>query len=93
MPLLPILIGSSTVFGMGYFCVDIYRNRRRLSEKAVPEANLTCYELGVPDEIDVHAIGQTLSHAEHAIGEATSEYMSGGIGHCVEAIAHSLSNH
>lgn len=94
MPLLPLLIGSSTAFGIGYFCVDVYRNRCRLSGKAVPEADLSCYELGaIPDDVDFRAFGQTVSHAGHAIKEATSECMSSGIGHCVETIAHVLSHH
>jgi hypothetical protein len=93
MQLLPLLIGSSTALGIGYFCVDLYRNRRRLTEKPVPEADLTCYEVGALDGADLRAIGQTASHAGHAIGEATSECASGGVGHCVEAIAHVISHH
>lgn len=94
MPLLPLLIGSSTALGIGYFCVDIHRNRRRLAEKPVPEVDLTCYELGIiPDSDDFQGVGHAVSHASHAIGEASSECMSGGIGHCVEAIAHVISHH
>lgn len=94
MPLLPLLIGSSTALGIGYFCVDVYRNQRRLAEKPVPEADLTCYELGViPDGGDLQGVGQAVSHAGHAIGEASSECMSGGIGHCVETIAHVIAHH
>lgn len=93
MPLIPLLIGSSTALGVGYFCVDLYRNRRRLAEKPVPETDLTCYDIGLPDQVDLRAAEQTLSHAGHAIGEASSECASGGIGHCVEAIAHAISHH
>lgn len=94
MPLLPLVIGSSTALGIGYFCADFYRNRRRLAEKPVPQADLTCYELGdVPTGKDLEAIGRAVSHAGHGIAEASSECMSGGVGHCVEAIAHGLSHH
>jgi|GEM_PF-5435945 len=93
MPLIPLLIGSSTALGVGYFCVDLYRNRRRWAEKPVPETDLTCYDIGLPDHVDLRAAEQTLSHAGHAIGEASSECASGSIGHCVEAIAHVISHH
>lgn len=93
MPLIPLLIGSSTALGVGYFCVDLYRNRRRLAEKPVPETDLTCYDIGLPDQVDFQAAEQAISHAGHAIGEASSECASGGIGHCVEAIAHVISHH
>lgn len=33
------------------------------------------------------------SHGDHAIGEASSECMSGGVGHYVEAIAHVITHH
>jgi len=94
MPLIPLLIGSSTALGVGYFCVDLYRNRRRLAEKPVPETDLTCYELGdIPAGNDLQAVGQAVSHASHAVGEVSSECASGSIGHCVEAIAHVISHH
>ena len=93
MPLLPLLIGSSTALGIGYFCVDVYRNRRRLIEKPVPEVDLTCYGFIIPDGDDLQAVGQAVSHAGHAIGEASSECMSDGIGHCVEAISHVIAHH
>lgn len=94
MPLLPLLVGSSTALGIGYFCADLYRNRRRLAENPVPEADLTCYELGViPDGDDLQSVGHAVSHTGHAIGEASSECVSGGIGHCVEAIAHVIAHY
>lgn len=93
MPLLPLLIGSFTATGVGYFCVDVYRNRRRLSDRPVLEADLTCYELGIPDHVDCQRIGQTVDQTGHTLGEATSECMSGGVGHCVEAIAHVFFHH
>jgi hypothetical protein len=94
MPLIPFLIGSSTALGIGYFCADVYRNRCRLAEKPVPEADLTCYELGdVPGGRELQAVGQMVSHAGHRIAETSSECASDGIGHCVEAIAHVISHH
>lgn len=94
MPLIPLLIGSSTALGISYFCVDLYRNRRRLAEKPVPEVDLTCYEIGdIPDGKDLQAVGHVVSHAAHRIAETSSECASGGIGHCVEAIAHVISHH
>jgi hypothetical protein len=94
MTLLPLVIGSSTALGIGYFCADLYRNRRKLAEKPVPETDLTCYELGIiPDGDDLQAVGQVVSHAEHGIVEAASDCMSGGVGHCVEAIAHVIAHH
>ncbi|WP_416674253.1 hypothetical protein [Egbenema bharatensis] len=94
MPLIPLLIGSSTALGVGYFCADVYRNRRKLVEKPVPETDLTCYESGIiPEGDSFQGVGQAITHAGHGIAEASSERTSGGIGHCVEAIAHSLSNH
>jgi hypothetical protein len=94
MPLLPLLIGSSMALGIGYCCVDLYRNRRRLTEKPVPEVDLTCYELGViPDGDDLQGVGQVIGHAGHRIAEASGDCMTDGVGHCVEAIAHVISHH
>ena len=94
MPLIPLLSGLSTALGIGYFCADLYRNRRKMAEQSVPDADLTCYELGdIPDGDDLQGVGQVLSHAGHGIAEASSECMSGEIGHCVEAIAHVISHH
>lgn len=94
MPLLSLLIGSSTALGIGYCCVDLYRNRRRLTDKPVPEADLTCYELGViPDGDDLHGVGQAIGDAGHGIAEASGNCMAGGLGHCVEVISHGISHH
>jgi hypothetical protein len=79
--------------GISYFCVDVYRNRYRLSERTVPETDLTCYEVGVLDGADFRAAEQTISHAGHAIGEASGECISGGVGHCVETITHVIAHH
>ena len=93
MSLLSPLIGLFAALGIGYFCADVYRNRRRLTEKPVPEADLNCHEIGILDQVDFRVAEHTLSHMGQAIGETSSECTSGGIEHCVEAIAHVLSHH
>ncbi|NEQ24071.1 MAG: hypothetical protein F6K28_34095 [Microcoleus sp. SIO2G3] len=86
MHLIGLLIGSSTVLGVGYFCIDLYRNRSRLSVKPKPPAGIFCFDtLPSPEDNQVQAVG-------HAIEEA-SRCASEGVGHCVEAIAHTLSHH
>ena len=88
-------VGSSTALGIGYFCVDVYRNRQRLSKKPDLEVDLTGCDVGiiVPDGDDLQAVGQVFSHGSHAIGEASSACASGGVGHCLEAIAHVMAHH
>jgi hypothetical protein len=77
MPLIPLLIGSSTALGIGYFCVDVYRNRHRLSQKSAPKVGLNCYETAIlPDDVDFHAVGETVNHTSHGIGEAATESIS-----------------
>ena len=91
---LTLLVGSLTALGVGWFFVDVYRNRQRLSQRPDPEVDLTCYEMGlVPDGDDVQAVGQVVSHGSHAIAEASGECASGGVGHCVEAITHVIAHH
>ena len=92
---LTLLVGSSTALGVGLFLADVYRNRQRLSKKQVPEVDLTSCDVGlvIPDGGDFQEVGQVVSHGGHAIGEGSSECASGGIGHCVEAIAHVITHH
>ena len=88
-PFLPLAIGLPTAIGVGCFCADIYRSRRRLGQKPAPAVDTTGYEAGiVPDGGDLHAIGQTVNHANHAVGEVSGECMSGGLGQCLDAISH-----
>jgi hypothetical protein len=77
---LPILMGSATLFGFGYFCLDFYRNRQRLSKK--PEVSMVCYDTSPLDGADSSA-------ANHAVGEA-GHCIDGGLGHCVDVIADSF---
>ena len=92
MQLLPLLIGSSTALGIGYFCLDLYRNRRRLFTTSNPSVDLSCLDAWVaPDGNDLQ-VGQAVNHASHVVGEA-SQCANNGLGHCAEAIAHTLSHH
>ena len=90
---LTLLVGSLTALGIGWFLADVYRNRQRMSQKSDPEVDMPCYELGIVDGDDVRAVGQVVSHGNHAIAEASSECASGGVRHCVEAIAHVIAHH
>lgn len=86
MHLIPLLISSFTAAGIGYFCIDLYRNRSRLNEKPTPPADAFCFDtLPSSEGNQVHAVGHAVSEASHHAGE--------GAGHCVEAIAHTLSHH
>ncbi|MEM1255622.1 MAG: hypothetical protein AAGI69_24560 [Cyanobacteria bacterium P01_H01_bin.21] len=49
---------------------------------------MTGCDVGIPDGGDLHAIGQTVNYAGHAVGEVSGECMSGGLGQCLDAIAH-----
>ena len=92
---LTLLIGPFIALGVGLFFADVYRNRQRLSQRPNPEVDLTGCDVGaiIPDGGDVRAVGQVVSHGSHAIAEASSACASGGVGHCVEAIAHVISHH
>ncbi|MEM1242445.1 MAG: hypothetical protein AAGI45_21655 [Cyanobacteria bacterium P01_H01_bin.26] len=88
-PFLPIAVGLPTAVGVGCFCADIYRNRRRLGQKSVPAVDMTGGDVGiVPDGGDLHGIGQAVNHAGHGAVEVSGECMSGGLGQCLDAIAH-----
>ncbi len=92
MPLFPLLIGSSTVLGIGYCCVDVYRNRKRLRDKT-PDADLTGYELeSAAVDAGLQTLGRATNHAGHAASEAVGEVASGA-GAWIEAIAHTLFHH
>ena len=81
MHLIPLLIGSSTAVGIAYFCIDLYRNRSRLTVKPNPAADAFCFDvLPSPEGDRVHAVGHAVGEASHHAGE--------GVGQCIEAIAH-----
>lgn len=92
MQILPLLIGFSTALGIGFFCLDLYRNRRRLLTKSNPSVDLSCLDAWAYPDGDDLKVGQAVNHASHAMGEV-SHCASNGLGHCVEAIAHTLSHH
>jgi hypothetical protein len=73
-----VLTGAVTALGVGYFCVDLYRNRNQRLSHFEPIADITGVEFS-PNV--VHAEGEL----SHNIGD--------GLGECVEAIAHTLSHH
>jgi hypothetical protein len=75
------LAGSLTLLGVGYFCFDLYRNRNRRLFHFEDSAALS--NIGV-DTSDLTRIADST----HAVEDA-----SNGLGHCVEAIAHTLSHH
>jgi hypothetical protein len=93
MSLLTLVIGASTAIGLGCFGADLYRNRRRTTEKPAPTTDLTCYEVGVLDGDDLQSAGDAVGHVGHEIAAASSECVEGSIGHCVEAIAHVIAHH
>jgi hypothetical protein len=84
MQFLSLLIGTSVVLGVGYFCFDLYRNWNRLSARPNPALDdLASYSsLEVVDSRDLQSVGEAASHC------ATN-----GVGHCVDAIIDSLSHH
>lgn len=90
MHILPLLVASSTALGFGYFCLDVYRNRHRLSPQTKPTTDLACCEfVPIPDGSDLQAVGQTVTHMSHAAEHCASD----GVGKCAEAIVHTLFHH
>lgn len=85
MPAVPLLIASAIATGIGYFCVDVYRNRRRLTAASAASVNLSTSTVADPLEVkDVQAAEQVLGEASHHISE--------GIEQSIEAIANTLSH-
>lgn len=78
-----------TVLGVGYFCVDLYRNRNRHLSRFEPIADITGLDhcpQGLPAE---HEIAH---NAAHGVAEG-SHSVETVLGKCVEAIAHTLPHH
>jgi hypothetical protein len=73
-----VLTGAVTGLGIGYFCVDLYRNRNKRLSHFEAIADMTGVEFS-PNVVP--AVGEV----SHNIGD--------GLGECVEAIAHTLSHH
>ncbi|WP_404783521.1 hypothetical protein [Altericista sp. CCNU0014] len=77
------------VLGVGYFCVDLYRNRsKRLSHfEAIADATgleSSPAALNVENEI-AHHTARGVEEASHTVAES--------LGNCVEAIAHTIAHH
>lgn len=70
-----------TVLGVGYFCVDLYRNRSKRLSHFEAIADVTGLECS-PNAIQVE---HEVAEASHTVGES--------LWNCVEAIAHTLSHH
>jgi len=95
MYLIPLLlIGTITAIGVGYFCLDLYRNRHRLSQKPYPVLDPStseswpgpeCGEVPVVESSTSHGVG-------HGVGEA-SHCVSHSVGHCIDAVGHTVSHH
>jgi hypothetical protein len=81
--------GVLTVFGIGYFCVDLYRNRNRRLSNFEEIADFTGLDFCGSN---LQTENEIVHHAAHAVDEA-SHSLSNGVGHCAEAIAHTLSHH
>jgi hypothetical protein len=73
-----VLTGAVTALGVAYFCVDLYHNRNKHRSHFEPIADITGVECS-PNAM--HGV----EDASHSIGD--------GVGHCIEAIAHTLSHH
>jgi hypothetical protein len=86
MAIIPLLVGCSIAIGVGYFCVDLYRNRRRLTAEPTAAVNLSASTLADPVEV------KDIQTTEQALGEAI-HHASSGIEHGVEAIARTLEHH
>jgi hypothetical protein len=86
MSIVPLLVSSSIAIGIGYFCVDLYRNRRRLTADPTAAVNLSASTIADPLEVkDIQATEQVLGEVVHHAGS--------GIEQGVEAIARTLEHH
>lgn len=84
-----VLTTAFTLFGIGFFCVDWYRNRSKRLSHFEAISDVTGLELSdgmlqKENEITHHAV-HAASERIHTIGE--------GVGHHIETIAHTLSHH
>jgi hypothetical protein len=78
-----------TVLGVGYFCVDLYRNRSKRLSHFEAIADVTGLECS-PDAFQVE--NEIARNTVHGVAE-TSHTVGESLGNCVEAIAHTLSHH
>ncbi|MDX2215576.1 MAG: hypothetical protein SFY66_20100 [Oculatellaceae cyanobacterium bins.114] len=98
MQLIPLLIGSLMVVGIGCFCLDLYRNRHRLLTRPNPQVDLMASDTSTASDghDNLQAADSIASYGSHHVGHATSEAShcaSHSVGHCVDASSHSVSHH
>jgi hypothetical protein len=84
-----VLTGALTLLGVGYFCVDGYRNRSKRLSHFEAITDVTGLEFS---DISLQKEPGIAHHAVPTVGEV-SHTIENGVGHCVEAIAHTLSHH
>ncbi|HEY9736718.1 MAG TPA: hypothetical protein V6D06_10565 [Trichocoleus sp.] len=80
MHALPLLMGSATLLGVSYFCLDFYRNRTRLSKK--PDVDMVVYDVLPCDGAESPAVNHAADGAGHCIDS--------GIGACIDALSHTF---
>jgi hypothetical protein len=88
-----VTVSALAALGLGGFCVDFYRNRRRQSAPT-SKANIDFVfdSTVIPDGTDLHQVGHVVSDLSHGVGEA-SHSVAEGLGQCVEVISHGVSHH
>jgi hypothetical protein len=82
-------MGIVTILGVGYFCVDLYRNRNKRLSHFEAIADVTGLD---SSPADLNVENEIAHHTVYAVGEA-SHNIGESLGNCVEAIAHTLSHH
>jgi hypothetical protein len=95
------IVGSFTALGIGYFCIDLYRNRRQLSSGIDEISGLDSAVSGLEFE-DLAKAEHSLEQASHAL-DKTSHDISEGFWHgfnvleilagIVQTIAQTLRHH
>lgn len=94
MQLIPLIIAVPTVMGIGYFGLDLYRNRHRLSKKPNSTVDLSYLEnLPTPDGDEVQAIEHTASHVVHHAASEASHCLNVDVTTCIDAISHTITHH
>jgi hypothetical protein len=83
-----VCTGIVTIFGVGYFCIDLYRNRSKRLSHFEAIADVTGLD---SSPADLNIENEIAHHTAHAVGEA-SHNVGESLGNCVEAIAYTLSH-
>lgn len=87
-----LIAGSFAALGIGYFCIDLYRNRRQRSSDEVMTGLGFNSDLSGLDCVDLPAGEQTLTQMGHAF-EKTSHGIAHGFEQGLDAIVQTLSHH